>query len=75
VFSVRQALKFNNTAYWEKSKGTAMPWFDPRPVHVTFEVDILAKEQVFLSAVRFPLSVSFHQCSILFLKPLLSNGF
>jgi hypothetical protein len=71
VFSVRQALEFYSTAFWEKSKGTAMPWFDPRPVHVRSEVDNRALEQVFLSVVRFSLSVSFHQCPILFLKPLL----
>jgi len=70
---VRYALEVYNTAYWKKIKSTAMPWFDPRPVHVRSEVGNLALERIFLSVVRFPLSVSFHQCSIPFLKPLLSN--
>ena len=34
-----------------ENKGTAMPWFDPRPVPVRFEVGNLALEQVFLSVV------------------------
>jgi len=40
------------------------PGFDPWSVHVRFVVDKVALRQVFLPALRFPLSVSFHQSSI-----------
>jgi hypothetical protein len=39
--------------------------FDPRQVHVGYYVDKLALKQVFLQALWFPQSVSFHQYSIL----------
>jgi hypothetical protein len=40
------------------------PKFDPRPVHVRFVVGKVALGQVFLQVYGFPLSVSFHHCSI-----------
>jgi hypothetical protein len=52
----------------------AMPWlrrlftevrFSPGPVDVEFAMSTVALEQVFLPVLRFPLSVSFHHCSIL----------
>jgi hypothetical protein len=41
-----------------------MSGFDPGLVHVGFLVDKLALGQVFLRVLRFPLSISFHRCSI-----------
>jgi hypothetical protein len=38
--------------------------FDSGSVHVGFVVDEVALGQVFLRVVGFPLSVSFHRCSI-----------
>ena len=47
----------------------ATPWLrwlvNPRQVHVGYLVDKLALKQVFLQALWFPHSVSFHQYSIL----------
>jgi hypothetical protein len=40
------------------------PGFDPGSVHVRFVVDKVALGQVFLRVVGFPLSISFHWCSI-----------
>jgi hypothetical protein len=40
--------------------------FDPGSVHVRFVVDKVALGQVFLRVVGFPLSISFHWCSINF---------
>jgi hypothetical protein len=40
------------------------PGFDPGSVHVGFVVDKVALGQVFLRVVGFPLSISFHRCSI-----------
>jgi hypothetical protein len=40
------------------------PGFDPGSVLVRFVVDKLALGQVFLRVVGFPLSISFHWCSI-----------
>ena len=39
--------------------------FDPRPVRVGFVVDKVALGQVSLRVLTFPLSIIFHQCSIL----------
>jgi hypothetical protein len=39
--------------------------FDPVSVHVGFVMDKVALGQVFLRVVGFPLSVSFHRCSII----------
>ena len=52
------------------------PGFDTTSVHVEFVVDKVALGQVSLPALQFPLSVSFHQCSILIhLPPTLYNVF
>jgi hypothetical protein len=40
------------------------PGFDPGSVHVGFVVSKVALGQVFLRVVGFPLSISFHRCSI-----------
>jgi hypothetical protein len=40
------------------------PRFDPSSVRVRFVVGEVALGQVFLRALRFPVPVSFHQCSI-----------
>jgi hypothetical protein len=40
------------------------PGFDPGSVHVGFVVDKVALGQVFLRVLGFPLSISFHWCSI-----------
>jgi hypothetical protein len=40
------------------------PGFDPGSVHVGFVVDKVALGQAFLRVVAFPLSISFHWCSI-----------
>jgi hypothetical protein len=40
------------------------PGFDPGSVHVGFMVDKVALGQVFLRVVGFPLSISFHWCSV-----------
>jgi hypothetical protein len=40
------------------------PGFDTRSVHVRFVVDEVALGLVFLRVVGFPLSISFHWCSI-----------
>jgi hypothetical protein len=66
--------------YWSlgKFQNQAVPWlrrlvaslsprrpgFDPGSVHVRFVVDKVALGQFFLRIVGFPLSVSFHRCSI-----------
>ena len=42
------------------------PEFDPRSVRVIFVVDRVSLGQVALPVLQFPLSVSFHQCSIIF---------
>jgi hypothetical protein len=42
-----------------------MPMFDPRPVCLGFLVEEAGLGQVSLRVFRFPMSVSFHQCSIL----------
>jgi hypothetical protein len=41
-----------------------MPGFDPGSVHVGFVVDKVALGQVLPQYFGFPLSVSFHRCSI-----------
>ena len=48
--------------------------FDPRSVHVRFAVDEVALGQIFLPVLRFPLSVSFHRCSVLIFMLLLPEG-
>jgi hypothetical protein len=40
------------------------PGFDPLSVHVGFVVDKVALGQVFPESFGFPLSISFHRCSI-----------
>jgi hypothetical protein len=66
--------------FYTDSKGLGMyvPWlrrlvaglplrrsgFHPGSVHVVFVVDKVALGQVFLRVVGFPLSISFHWCSI-----------
>jgi hypothetical protein len=40
------------------------PGFDPGSVHVGFVVDKVALGQIFPLVLRFPLSISFHRCSI-----------
>jgi hypothetical protein len=40
------------------------PGFDPGSFHVGFVVDKVALGQVFLRVIGFPLSISFHWCSI-----------
>jgi len=45
-----------------KSEG---PGFDPRSINVGFVEDKVALVQIFPEVLRFPLSVSFHQCCIL----------
>jgi hypothetical protein len=49
----------------EASLSSRRPGFDTGPVDVDFVVDKLTLEQGFLCILWFPLSVSFHQCSIL----------
>jgi hypothetical protein len=63
---------------WQLNVPMAVPWlrrlvaglplrrpgFDPGLVHVGFVVDKVARVQVFLQVVGFPLSISFHWCSI-----------
>jgi len=48
-----------------------MPRFDTRSVHVRFVVDKGAVGLGFVRVFRFPLSITFHQCSILILYILL----
>jgi len=66
-----------NTRLAIKTTDGFPPWrptFSPRPVHVGFVVDKVAMGQIFYEYFSFPLSVSFHQCSILiYLSPMLHN--
>jgi hypothetical protein len=45
-------------------KGKSKKKKNPGSVHVGFVVDKVALGQVFLRVVGFPLSISFHWCSI-----------
>jgi hypothetical protein len=45
--------------------GTVEDGSDPGSVRIRIVVDTVAMVQVSLPVLRFPLSVSFHQCSIL----------
>jgi len=49
----------------EASLSSRRPGFDTGPVDVDFVVNKLTLAQGFLFVLWFPLSVSFHQCSIL----------
>jgi hypothetical protein len=45
--------------------GRRRPGFDLKPVHVGIIVHKVSLQQVFLPVCRFPISASFHQCSII----------
>jgi hypothetical protein len=67
----------HNTKVAIKTTDGFPPWrpmFSPRPVHVGFVVDEVAMGQIFYEYFSFPLTLSFHQCSILiYIPPVLHN--
>jgi len=62
---------YNNSLYSVKAAlllSLRRPGFDPRSVSVRFVWKKWHWDRFFYDCVRVPLSISFHQCSILFLN-------
>ena len=60
----REPGAMHSKAVWPCHGSPWRPGYDPGSVHVGFVVDTVALGQVFPEYFGFPLSISFHQCSI-----------